>query len=87
MWKDESEGTRGNTWWWNEQVKDAIDRKKKAFKLSCTNRSAESKYKYRKARNETKKVIAKAIKQGAGEEMNVLSTKPGEWSKMVYTCD
>ena len=41
---------RGNTWWWNEQVKDAIDRKKKEFKLWCTNRSTESKNKYRKAR-------------------------------------
>ena len=26
-------GDRGNTWGWNEQVRDAIDRKKKAFKL------------------------------------------------------
>ena len=22
---------QGNTWWWNEQVKEVIDRKKKAF--------------------------------------------------------
>ena len=22
---------QGNTWWWNEQVKEAIDQKKKAF--------------------------------------------------------
>ena len=42
---------RGNTWWWSEQVKDAIDRKKKAFKLWCTNRSMECKINYGKARN------------------------------------
>ena len=65
-----AKGDRGNTWWWNEQVKDAIDRKKKAFKLWCTNRSAENKNKYTKAR--TKKVIAKAMKQEAEEEINVL---------------
>ena len=41
--KTKARGDRGNTWWWNEQVKDAIDRKKKAFKLWCTNRSAEIK--------------------------------------------
>ena len=55
-------GSWGNTWRWNEQVKDAIDWKKKAFKLWYTNRSAEDKNKYRKARNETKKVIAKAMR-------------------------
>ena len=74
---------RGNTWWWNEQVKDAIDRKKKAFKLWCTNRSAENKNKYRKARNETKKVISKAMRQKAEEEMNVLCTKPNDVFKFV----
>ena len=31
--KTKGRGDRGNAWCWNEQVKDAIDRKKKAFKL------------------------------------------------------
>ena len=31
--KTKASGSRENTWWWNEQAKDAIDRKKKAFKL------------------------------------------------------
>ena len=74
---------RGNTWWWNEQVKDAINREKKAFKLWYTNRSAENNNKYRKARNETKKVIAKAMRQEAEEEMNVLCTKPNDVFKFV----
>ena len=80
--KTKGGGDRGNTWWWNEQVRDAIDRKKKSFKLWCTNRSLKSKNNYRKARNETKKVIAKAIKQEA-EEMNVLYTKPNDVFKFV----
>ena len=83
MRKDEREGRWGNTWWWNEQVGDAIDRKNKAFKLWCTNRSMESKNKYRKARNETKKVIAKAVKQEAEEVMSVLCTKPNDVFKFV----
>ena len=74
---------RGSTWWWNEQVKGAIDRKKKAFKLWCTNRSAENKSKYRKARNETKKGIAKAMRQEAEKEINVLRTKPNDVFKFV----
>ena len=76
-------GDRGNTWWWNEKVKDAINRKKKALKLWCANRSAKNKNKHRKARNETKKVIAKAMRQDAEEEMNVVCTKPNDVFKFV----
>ena len=57
--------------------------KKKAFKLWCTNRSTESKNNYRKARNKTKKVITKAMKQEAEEEMKVLCTKPNNVFKFV----
>ena len=28
--KTKARGDWGNTWWWNEQVKNAIDRKKKS---------------------------------------------------------
>ena len=74
---------QGNTWWWNEQVKEAIDRKKKAFKTWCKNRSAENKSNYRNARNRTKKVVAKAMKQAAEEEMKVLYNKPNDVFKFV----
>ena len=70
--KTKGRGDQGNTWRWNEQVKEAIDRKKKAVKTWCKNRSAENKSNYRKARNQTRKVDAKAIKQAAEEEMKVL---------------
>ena len=49
----------------------------------CTNKSAENKNKYTKARNETKKVIAKAMRQEAEEERNVLCTKPNDVLKFV----
>ena len=74
---------QGNTWWWNEQVKEAIDRKKKAFKTWCKNRSAENKSNYRKARNRTRKVVAKAMKQAAEEEMKVLYNKSNNVFKLV----
>ena len=67
-----------------ERATKACNRlEKKAFTLWCTNRSAENKNKYRKARNETKIVIAKAMKQEAEEEMNVLCTKPNDVFKFV----
>ena len=69
--------------WWNEQVKEAIDWKKKAFKTWCKNRSAENKSNYRKARNRTKKVVAKAMVQAAEEEMKVLYNKSNDVFKLV----
>ena len=81
--KTKERGDRKNLWWWNEQLRDAINQKKKAFKLWCINRSAENKNSYRKARNETKKAIAKAMKQEAEEEMSVLFTKPNDVFKFV----
>ena len=74
---------QGNTWWWNEQVKEAINRKKKAFNTWCKNRSPENKNNYRKARNQTKEVVAKAMKQAAEEEMKVLCDRPNEVFKLV----
>ena len=74
---------QGNTWWWNKLVKEAIDRKKKAFKTWCKNRSAENKSNYRKARNRTKKVVAKAMKQAAEEEMKVLYYKSNDIFELV----
>ena len=43
----------------------------------------ESKSNYRKTGKETKKVIAKAMKQKAKEEMNGLCTKPNDVFKFV----
>ena len=81
--KAKARGDPRNTWWCNEPVKDAIDRKNKSFKLWCTNRSAESKNIYRKARHETKKVMAKAMKQEALEEVNTLCIKPNDVFKFL----
>ena len=61
----------------------AIDRKKKAFKTWCKNRSAENKSNHGKARNPTKKVVAKAIKQAAEEEMKVLYNKSNDVFRLV----
>ena len=36
--KTKERGDRGKTWWWNEKARNEIDRKKKAYKLWCTNR-------------------------------------------------
>ena len=60
--KKEVRKNGGNKWWWNEEVRNAIARKKEAFKMFCKTGLEEHKISYRKMRNQTKKVIAKAMK-------------------------
>ena len=40
-----------NKWWWNEEVRNAIARKKEAFKSFCKTGLEEHKISYRKMRN------------------------------------
>ena len=57
----------GNKWWWNEKVRNAIARKKEAFKTFCKTGLEEHKISYMKMRNQTKKMIPKAMKTEAEE--------------------
>ena len=63
---------RRNTCWWNEPVKEAIDRKKKMFNMWYKNCSPENKNNYRKVRNQTKKMVAKAMKQASEADEGAL---------------
>ena len=75
--------TGGNKWWWNEKVRNAIARKKEAFKTFCKTGSEKHKISYRKMRNQTKKVIATAMKTEAEKEMEQLREKPHKIFKFV----
>jgi len=46
---------QGNTWWWNEDVKDAITNKKMAYRKLCANKSVENRLLYTNLKNRTKK--------------------------------
>ena len=59
---------RGDTWWWNEDVKEAIQQKKVAYKKMCKNPWKENKAKYKYIKNRTKKVVANPMRKGAEEE-------------------
>ena len=48
-----SRRNRGDMWWWNEQIKDTIARKKAAFKELCKLPSEENKTQYKRLRNQT----------------------------------
>ena len=53
---------KGDTWWWNEEVKEAVSRKKEAHKAMCQNNAEENKRRYRSLINEANKALSKAKK-------------------------
>ena len=59
-------------WWWNEEVKDTIARKKAAFKELCRFPSEETKTQYKCFRNQTRKTVARAMRMEANQELNDL---------------
>ena len=36
-WKKIGRRSKGDTWWWNEEVKEAVSRKKEAHMAMCWN--------------------------------------------------
>ena len=60
---------QGHTWWWNKDVKEAIARKKDAHKGMCKSGTEVSKARYKNMKNQAKKVVAKAMKEAAEQEL------------------
>ena len=61
--KTRGKSIHGGTWWWNDQVKEAIARKKDAYKELCKNGTDENKARYKNMKNRAKKMVAKAMKE------------------------
>ena len=53
-------------------VKDTIGRKKAAFKELCRFPSEENTTKYKRIRNQTRKIVARAMRMEANQELNNL---------------
>ena len=70
--KKKSRRYQGDMWWWNEEVKDTITRKKAAFKELCRFPSEQNKTQYKRIRNQTRKIVAKAMRMEANQELNNL---------------
>ena len=59
-------------WWWNKKVKDTIERKKAAFKELCRFPSEENKTQYKSLGNQARKIVARAMRMEANQELNDL---------------
>ena len=59
-------------WWWNEKVKDTLARKMATFKELCRFPSEENIIQDKRLRNQMKKIVAKAMRMEANQELNDL---------------
>ena len=53
---------KGETWWWNEELKEAVSRKKDAHKVTCKYITEENKRRYKGMKNKANKSVSKAMK-------------------------
>ena len=70
--KKKSRRDQGDMLWWNEEVKDTIATKKAAFKEVCRFSSEENKTKYKSIKIQTRKIVARAMRMEANQELNNL---------------
>ena len=61
--------SKGDTWWWNEDVKEAVSRKKEAHKAMCQNSAEENKWRHKSMKN---KALSKAMREKAEEALTEL---------------
>ena len=67
------------TWWWKDEVQEAVREKKNAFKLWKEDKADEAKLKeYRRIKGKTKRVVAKAKASKYEDVYKRLGTKEGE---------
>ena len=50
--------SNGDTWWWNEEVKEATSIKKDAHKAMCLNSTEKNKKRHRRMKNKAKKAVS-----------------------------
>ena len=70
-WKKSVGRSKGDMWWWNEWVKEAVSRKKVAHKTMCQNSTDENKRRYK-----AYKAVLKAMREKAEKAHTDLQDTP-----------
>ena len=71
--KKKGRKNHGDTWWWNEEVNEAMQQRKVAYRKMCKNRSEENKARYKNIKNRIKKVVANSMRKEAEKELAKLN--------------
>ncbi|KAK3539691.1 hypothetical protein QTP70_012023 [Hemibagrus guttatus] len=66
------------TWWWNEEVQDSIQRKRLAKKKWDMDRTEENREEYKELQRRVKREVSKAKQKAYGELYTRLDTREGE---------
>ncbi|KAK3509487.1 hypothetical protein QTP70_035130, partial [Hemibagrus guttatus] len=66
------------TWWWNEEVQDSIQRKRLAKKKWDMNRTEENRQEYKELQRRVKREVSKAKQKAYDELYTRLDTRDGE---------
>ena len=67
--------SKGDTQWWNEEVKEAVSRKKDAHKSMCQNSIEENK-RYKNMTNKAKKAVSKAMRELDEKALTEVKNRP-----------
>ena len=54
MWEEEGRKSKGDTWWWDEEVKATVSLNKDAHKALCWNSTEENKRLYKSMENKAR---------------------------------
>ena len=68
--------SKGDTWWWNEDVMEAVSRKKVAHKAMCQNSTGENKRRYKSMKNKANKTVLKSMREKAEDALTDLKNCP-----------
>ena len=69
-----------DTWWWNEEVMEAVSSKKEAHMAMSQNSTEENKRRYRSMKN---KAVLKAMREMAEEALTELLNCPNGMFRLV----
>ena len=70
-------------WWCNEEVKEAVSRKKEAHKAMCQSSTEENKRMFKSIKNEAKKAVLKAMREKAEEALTELKNFPNGMFRLL----
>ena len=59
--------SKGGTWWWKIEEKEAVSRKNEAHKAMCKNSTDENKRGYKSMKNKANKAASQAMREKAEE--------------------
>ena len=82
-WKKSERRSKGDTWWWNDEVKEAVSRKHDANKLMCWNSTDDKKMGYECKENKARKAVSKAMRGKTEEAFTELRHYPNGMLKLV----